>query len=80
MLIGPHDETGEDGQEEMYLVLSGTLRFEISDEVLELRRGDIVAGRDRAVRRRATVTEPGSAVLVVGALPGSLRRSTWRAG
>jgi hypothetical protein len=79
-LIGPHDETGEDGQEEMYLVLSGTVRFEISDEVLELRRGDIVAVRDRAVRRRATGTEPGSAVLVVGAPPGSLRRSTWRPG
>ena len=77
-LIGPHDETGEEGQEEMYLVLSGAVRFELSDEVLELRRGDVVAVRDRAVRRRATATEPGSAVLVVGAPPGSLRRSTWR--
>jgi quercetin dioxygenase-like cupin family protein len=79
-LIGPHDETGEDGQEEMYLVLSGTVRFEVADEVLELRRGDVVAVRDRTVRRRATGTEPGSAVLVVGAPAGSLRRSTWRPG
>ena len=77
-LIGPHDETGEDGQEEMYLVLAGTVRFEISGEALELRQGDIVARRDRAVRRRATATRPGSAVLVVGAPPGSLARSTWR--
>ena len=34
--------------------------------------------RDRAVRRRATATEPGSTVLVVGAPPGSLVHSTWR--
>jgi quercetin dioxygenase-like cupin family protein len=62
----------------MYLVLSGTVRFELAGETLELRQGDVVAVRDRAVRRRATATEPGSTVLVVGAPPGSLVRSTWR--
>ena len=77
-LIGLHDETGEDGQEEMYVVLAGAVRFELAGEVLELRRGDVAAVRDRRVRRRATATEPGSAVLVVGAPPGSLQRSTWR--
>jgi hypothetical protein len=77
-LIGEHDETGEDGQEEIYLVLAGALRFELDDEVLELRREELVAVRDRRVRRRATALEPGSAVLVIGAPPGSLRRSTWR--
>lgn len=77
-LIGPHDETGEDGQEEMYLVLAGTVRFELAGETLELGQGDVVAVRDRAVRRRATAMEPGSTVLVVGAPPGSLVRSTWR--
>jgi hypothetical protein len=77
-LIGLHDESGEDGQEELYLVLDGAVRFELADEVLELRRGEIVAVRDRRVRRRATGLELGSAVLVVGAPPGSLRRSTWR--
>ena len=75
-LIGLHDETGEDGQEELYLVLDGAVRFELADEVLELCRGEIVAVSDRRVRRRATGLEPGSAV--VGAPPGSLRRSTWR--
>jgi hypothetical protein len=77
-LIGLHDETGEDGQEELYMVLSGTVRFEIDGEVLELRREDVVAVRDRSVRRRATALEPGSSVLVIGAPPGSLQRSTWR--
>jgi hypothetical protein len=77
-LIGLHDETGEDGQEEIYLVLRGTLRFELDDEVLELRREELVAVRDRRVRRRATALEPGSAALVIDAPPGSLRRSTWR--
>jgi hypothetical protein len=77
-LIGLHDETGEDGQEELYVVLAGAVRFELDGEVLELRRENVVAVRDRRVRRRATGLEPGSAVLVVGAPPGSLRRSTWR--
>ena len=77
-LIGLHDETGEYGQEEIYLVLAGAVRFELADEVLELRREELVAVRDRRVRRRATALEPGSAVLVIGAPPGSLRRSTWR--
>jgi hypothetical protein len=77
-LIGLHDETSEDGQEELYVVLAGTVRFEIDGEVLELRREDVVAVRDRSVRRRATGLEPGSSVLVIGAPPGSLQRSTWR--
>jgi hypothetical protein len=78
VLIGLHDETGEYGQEEIYLVLAGTVRFELAEEVLELRREELVAVRDRGVRRRATALEPGSAVLVIGAPPGSLRRSTRR--
>jgi hypothetical protein len=77
-LIGLHDETGEDGQEELYMVLAGAVRFEIDGQELELHRGDVVAVRDRSVRRRATGLEPGSSVLVIGAPPGSLKRSTWR--
>ncbi len=77
-LVGLHDETGEDGQEEIYLVLAGAVRFELAGEVLELHREELVAVRDRGVRRRATALEPGSVVLAVGAPPGSLRRSTWR--
>ncbi len=77
-LIGLHDETGENGQEEIYLVLAGAVRFELAEEVLELHREELVAIRDRRVRRRATALEPGSAVLAIGAPPGSLRRSTWR--
>jgi hypothetical protein len=77
-LIGLHDETGEDGQEELYMVLAGTVRFEIDGEVLELHREDVVAVRNRSVRRSATGLEPGSSVLVIGAPPGSLESSTWR--
>jgi len=77
-LIGLHDETSEDGQEELYVVLVGTVRFEIDGEALELRREDVIAVRDRSVQRRATGLEPGSSVLVIGAPPGSLKRSTWR--
>ena len=59
-------------------MLAGAMRFELGDEVLELCHEELVAVRDRGVRRRATALEPGSAVLVIGAPPGSLRRSTWR--
>jgi mannose-6-phosphate isomerase-like protein (cupin superfamily) len=77
-LIGPHDESGEHGQEEIYLILEGSLRFELDGEILDVSRNEMVAVRDRGVRRRATALESGSVVLVVGAPPGNLRRSTWR--
>ena len=77
-LIGLHDETSDYGQEEIYFVLSGAVRFELGEEVLEVRSEEVVAVRDRGVRRRATALEPGSAALAIGAPPGSLRRSTWR--
>jgi hypothetical protein len=77
-LIGLHDETGEEGQEEIYLILSGTVRFELGEEMLDVCREEVVAIRDRRVRRKATALVPGSAVLAIGAPPGSLRRSTWR--
>jgi mannose-6-phosphate isomerase-like protein (cupin superfamily) len=70
--IGLHDETGEDGQEEIYVILDGAVRFELGGETVILRRNELAAIRDRAVRRRAEALEPGSAVLVVGAPPGSL--------
>ena len=53
------------------------MRFELDGEVLELRREDVVAVRDRGVRRRVTALEPESAMLVIGAPPGNLRRSAW---
>jgi hypothetical protein len=76
-LIGLHDETGEKGQEGLHVVLAGAVRFELDGEVLELRREDVVAVRDRGVRRRVTALEPESAMLVIGAPPGNLRRSAW---
>ncbi len=38
-LLGEPDETGEDGQEEIYVVLRGARRFEVDDEVLEVGGG-----------------------------------------
>jgi hypothetical protein len=32
-LIGLHDESDEGGQEEIYLMLAGAVRFELADEV-----------------------------------------------
>jgi hypothetical protein len=57
----------EDDQEDTYQVLADSVRFEFSEEMLEVHREEIVAVRDRRVRRGATALEPGCAVMVIGA-------------
>jgi tetratricopeptide (TPR) repeat protein len=70
-VIPEHDETmlGEAGQEELYLVLSGAATFEIDGETLEATTGALVKV-EPAARRKATATEDGTTVLVVGGTPG----------
>jgi tetratricopeptide (TPR) repeat protein len=70
-VIGEHDETlfGEAGQEELYLVLSGGARFEIDGEAVEAPTGALVQVQPTA-RRKATATEDGTTILVVGGTPG----------
>ena len=70
-VIGEHDETplGEAGQEELYVVLRGAATFEIDGEVVEAPAGAFVQVQPRA-RRKATATEDGTTILVVGATPG----------
>jgi tetratricopeptide (TPR) repeat protein len=70
-VIGEHDETllGEAGQEELYLVLRGAATFEIDGEALEAPTGALVKVQP-AARRKATATEDGTTILVVGGTPG----------
>ena len=70
-VIREHDETllGEAGQEELYLVLHGAATFEIDGEALEARAGALVQVQPTA-RRKATATEEGTTILVVGGTPG----------
>jgi tetratricopeptide (TPR) repeat protein len=70
-VIREHDEVllGEAGQEELYVVLSGAATFEIDGEPVVAPAGSIVHVQPRA-RRKATATEEGTTVLIVGGTPG----------
>jgi mannose-6-phosphate isomerase-like protein (cupin superfamily) len=64
-LVNEHDEVGS-GQEELYVVLDGTVTFEIEGEAFEASPGTLVAVGPEA-RRKATGE---GTLLVVGAAPG----------
>ena len=70
-VIREHDETllGEAGQEELYFVVDGAATFEIDGEVVEAPAGALVQVQPTA-KRKATATEDGTTILVVGGTPG----------
>jgi len=70
-VIREHDEMllGEAGQEELYVVLDGAATFEIDGERVEAPAGSFVHVRPTA-KRKATATEEGATILVVGGTPG----------
>jgi tetratricopeptide (TPR) repeat protein len=72
-VIEPHDETsaGAGGHEELYLVTSGAAEFTIEGERVEAGVGTLIL-IPVAAHRVATATEPGTTVLVIGGVPGSL--------
>jgi tetratricopeptide (TPR) repeat protein len=71
LVISEHDETflGEDGQEELYIVIGGAATFEIDGETVEAPTGALVNVQP-AAKRKATATEEGTTILVVGGTPG----------
>ena len=70
-VIREHDETflAEAGLEELYLVVTGAATFEIDGEPVEAPAGALVYVQPTA-RRKATATEEGTTILVVGGVPG----------
>lgn len=70
-VIREHDEMllGEAGQEELYVVLDGAATFEIDGEFVAAPAGSLVRVRPSA-KRKATATEDGTTILVVGGTPG----------
>jgi quercetin dioxygenase-like cupin family protein len=71
LVISEHDEMflGADGQEELYIVLNGAATFEIDGETVEAPEGSLVNVQP-AAKRKATATEEGTTILVVGGTPG----------
>jgi tetratricopeptide (TPR) repeat protein len=70
-LVREHDETllGEAGQEELYVVVEGAAMFEIDGEAVEAPAGSLIQVQPTA-KRKATSTEDGTTILVVGGTAG----------
>jgi hypothetical protein len=74
-LISEHDER-KSGQEELYLVLAGRVRFTLDGEEIEGREGTVVTAAPEVVRSGVAM-EGGSAVFAVGAKPHGRFESSW---
>ncbi|HEV2814281.1 MAG TPA: cupin domain-containing protein [Solirubrobacteraceae bacterium] len=66
LLVEPHDE---DEFEELYVVLAGAARFTVDGETFDASAGALVLVTPPS-HRVAHATEPGAAILAVGAVPG----------
>jgi mannose-6-phosphate isomerase-like protein (cupin superfamily) len=64
-----NEHTEEEGEEELYLVLSGHATFTIDGEEIDAPKGMLVLVPP-ATRRTAFGTEAGTTVLAIGATPG----------
>ena len=58
------------GQEEMYVVLTGRMRFATGDDEAEVPAGGVVFVADPELRRGGVALEDGTTVLAVGGWPG----------
>jgi quercetin dioxygenase-like cupin family protein len=66
------------GQEEIYLVLRGRVKFVLGEDEHELGQGQLVFVRDPSLRRGAVALTDDAAVLAVGGVPGeAFEVSTW---
>ena len=74
-LVEGHDES-ESGQQELYIVLSGTAVFALDGEQVRIDAGAAVAVTDPVVRRSAKALAPETQLLVVGAADSGFA-STW---
>jgi quercetin dioxygenase-like cupin family protein len=76
-LVAEHDER-ESGQEELYVVVEGTVRFTLAGESIQASAVSFVAVPDPEVIREAVAVEDGTLVLAIGAPAGSGFQTTWR--
>ena len=75
-MIAEHDES-DSAQQELYLVLRGSVRFTFDGETRDAAAISVAAVPDTSVRRAAVALEPGATMLALGAPPGEYH-STWR--
>jgi tetratricopeptide (TPR) repeat protein len=68
-IINEHDESEEDGNEELYVVLSGHAAFELDGERFDAPAGTLVLARS-GTKRTAFAEEPETTILAYGGLVG----------
>ena len=68
-IINEHSESEDNGQEELYVVLTGHATFELDDEKVDAPEGTLVFAKP-GVKRTAFAEEAGTTVLVVGGEAG----------
>ena len=68
-IINEHEEGGDDGDEELYVVLKGHATFEIGDEKVDAPEGTLVFV-ETGVRRTAFAEEAATTILAIGAPAG----------
>jgi tetratricopeptide (TPR) repeat protein len=68
-LINEHGEEGDDGDEELYVVLRGRATFEVGDDKVDAAEGTLVFVPP-GTRRTAFAEEAGTTVLAIGAPQG----------
>jgi hypothetical protein len=69
-IINEHDEDdGDEGGEELYLVMQGRAVFELDDERVDAPAGSLVYVRP-GVKRTAFAEEAGTTIVAMGATPG----------
>lgn len=79
-IVTEHAEDGEDGNEELYLVLSGAADFVVDGGAVNLPAGGCLAVRAGAPRS-ATAAEDGTSLLIVGSSRGrAYRADGWELG
>ena len=76
VLVDEHDEF-ESGQEELYVIVEGTVTFTLDGESRQVFAVSFVAVPDPAARRSAGAAEDGTLLLAIGAPRGSGFRTTW---
>ncbi len=66
----PEHNHEHDGQEEVYVVMSGAVRLVVDGEALELHAGDMVRVSPQSTRKLVT-TDSAVSILAMGGTPGA---------
>lgn len=77
VFTGDHTES-DTRHEELFYVGSGSARFTVGGESIDVPAGTFIYVRDPELRRGATALEPGTTLLAVGGEPGkAFEVSSW---